>query len=73
MFLTILVGSSPLYFIMITFVGKSNKLNNSQYNKQSQNQNQLHRRQPSIVGSITDLNDDYKDGNAEVNNKSRFT
>lgn len=27
MFLTILVGTSPLYFIMITFVGQSNKRN----------------------------------------------
>lgn len=69
MFLTILVGSSPLYFIMITFVGKSNKLNNSHYSKQSQNQ--PHRRQPSIVGSIAELTDDYKDGNTTVNKKSR--
>lgn len=59
MFLTILVGSSPLYFMMITFVGKSNKLNSSQYSKQSQNQ--PHRRQPSIVGSISELSNDKED------------
>lgn len=58
MFLTILVGTSPLYFIMITFVGKSDKHNNSHY---IQGQNQPHRRQPSIVGSIAELNNDSKD------------
>lgn len=54
MFLTIVVGTSPLYFIMITFVGKSNK-RTSCYKP---SQHQPHRRQPSIVGSIADMNND---------------
>lgn len=50
MFLTILVGTSPLYFIMITFVGETNRHRTQHYKP-----NQPHRRQPSIVGSIKDM------------------
>lgn len=53
MFLTILIGTSPLYFIIITFTGKGDK-----HNKIIQQQPQPHRRQPSIVGSIAEMNDE---------------
>lgn len=59
MFLTILIGTSPLYFILITFTGKSTKHNNQ--NKTIQTNSQPHRRQPSIVGSIAEMNDDQKE------------
>lgn len=56
MFLTILIGTSPLYFIIITFTGKSTKHNN--HCKAIQQQPQHHRRQPSIVGSIAEMSDE---------------
>lgn len=53
MLLTILFGTSPLYFIIITFTGKSPKLD-----KQCETIQQPHRRQPSIVGAIADMQDE---------------
>lgn len=47
--LTFAIGTSPLYFIMITFLGKSNKSDNLTSIEMIKPH---HRRQPSIVGSI---------------------
>lgn len=71
-FLTILVGTSPLYFIIITFSGKSNKHNGTNQCEQS-HQPQPHRRQPSIVGSIADMKDDSKAHIINHNNIRRLT
>lgn len=56
MLFAILIGTSPLYFIIITFIGKSNKhhINYSKSNHHHHNP-QPHRRQPSIVGSIAEM------------------
>lgn len=56
--LTILIGTSPLYFVLITFIGKNNKHNNNYLATKSNHHHQNpqpHRRQPSIVGSIAEM------------------
>lgn len=50
MFLTIVTGTSPLYFMLITILNRTNKCN---FKSIAQNNtSQQHRPQPSIVGSI---------------------
>jgi len=57
MFITILIGTSPLYFIMISLIGTSSK--HSVHYKSGKQQQHHHRRQPSIVGSISELSSDH--------------
>lgn len=58
MFLTIIIGTSPLYFILITFVKNNNSNNNNNKRNNSHqiqnNQSQI-RPQPSIIGSISPI------------------
>lgn len=51
MLFTIAIGTSPLYYVMLTFLGNGDKCDSylTPYSSST-----LHRRQPSIVGSIRD-------------------